>query len=233
MLTQYSVGSTIRSQPETQTLKSFKKLLLSCGILSSLWYVGINIIVPTQYPGYSIVTQTVSELSAIDAPTRPLWFLLCIFFSLLFIAFGTGIWLTANGNRKLRFVAAIIVFDAVLGFFWPPMHQREVLAAGGGTISDTLHLAWAYVHLGLMLLMIGFGAASLGKGFRIFSFATVLVFIVFGILTSMESPGIEANTATPHIGVWERVNIGAYMLWVVVFALALLQRPTEMKLYKL
>lgn len=203
------------------------KSLLICGILSMLWYVAINIIVPTQYPGYDIVSQTVSELSAIDAPTRMFWFVLCIFYSLFFISFGSGIWLSANGNRKLRFVAVVVILDAVLGFFWPPMHKREIIAAGGGTLTDTLHLVWAFVHLGLMLLMIGFGAAALGKGFRIFSVAIILVFIVFGILTAKESLGIEANLPTPHVGIWERINIGAYMLWVIIFAMMLLRRNNK------
>ena len=203
-----------------------RKSLLICGILSMLWYIAINIIVPMQYPGYDIVSQTVSELSAIDAPSRTFWFVLCIFYSLFFMAFGAGIWLSANGNRKLHFVAAVVIFDAVLGFFWPPMHRREVIAAGGATLTDTLHLVWAFVHLCLMLLMIGFGAAALGKGFRIFSLTIVLVFIVFGILTTKESLGIEADLPTPHVGTWERINIGAYMLWVIVFAIELLRRNT-------
>ena len=201
--------------------------LLICGILSMLWYVAINIIVPMQYPGYDVVSQTVSELSAIDAPTRTFWFVLCVFYSLLFIAFGTGIWLSANGNRKLRIVAVVIVVDAVLGFFWPPMHRREIIAAGGGTLTDTLHLVWAFVHLILMLLMIGFGAAALGKGFRIFSAVIVLAFLVFGTLTSIESRGIEANLPTPYVGIWERINIGAYMLWVIVFAIILLGKNNK------
>lgn len=198
-----------------------------CGILSMLWYVVINIIVPARYPGYDIVSQTVSELSAIDAPTRPLWFALCTFYTLLFIAFGSGIWLSANGNRKLKIVAAVVLFDGILGFYWPPMHRREVIAAGGGTITDTLHLAWAFVHLGLMLLMIGFGAAASGKVFRIFSVTIVLVFLVFGMLTAKESMGIEAGLPTPHAGIWERINIGAYMLWVIVFAILLLGRNNK------
>jgi len=192
-----------------------------------LWYIAINIVVPMQYPGYDIASQTVSELSAIDAPTRTLWFVLCVFYSLFFIAFGSGIWLSANGNRKLRFVAVIVLFDAVFGFFWPPMHQREVIAAGGGTLTDTLHLVWAFVHLALMLLMIGFGAATFGKSFRVFSVAIVLLFIVFGILTTKESPGIPANLPTPHVGTWERINIGAYMLWIIVFAIMLLIRNNK------
>lgn len=204
-----------------------RKILLVCGILAMLWYLVINILVPMQYPGYDIASQTVSELSAINAPTRQFWSVLCLFYTLLFIAFGLGIWLSANGNRKLRFVAAVVLFDAVFGFFWPPMHQREILAAGGGTLTDTLHLVWTFVHLVLMLLMIGFGASVLGKGFRIFSVAIVLVFIVFGILTSKESIGLEANLPTPHIGIWERINMGAYMLWVIVFAIELMRRNNK------
>ena len=204
-------------------MKMVHKSLLICGILSMLWYVIINIIVPIQYPGYDIASQTVSELSAIDAPTRPFWFTLCIFYSILFLAFAFGVRFSANGNRKLRIVAVAIFVDSVFGFFWPPMHQREVIAAGGGTLTDILHLIWAFVHLILMLLMIGFGAAAFGKVFRIFSVGIILVFIVFGTLTATASNGIEANLPTPHVGIWERINIGAYMLWVIVFALMLLR----------
>lgn len=103
------------------------------------------------------------------------------------------------------------------------MHQREVIAAGGGTISDTLHIVWSFIHLVLIMLMIGFGAASFGKYFRIFSIAIVLIFIVFGILTTIESKGIQANLPTPHIGIWERINIVAYMIWIVVFARKLIR----------
>lgn len=202
-----------------------RKGLLICGIVSMLWYVAINMIVPAHYPGYDIVSQTVSELSAIDAPTRSLWFVLCAFYSLLFIAFGLGVLFSAGGNKKLRMAAFVILFDVVLGFFWPPMHRREVIAAGGGTLTDTLHLVWAFAHLLLMWLMIGLGAAVFGKSFRLFSVAIVLIFIVFGILTSKESTGIAAGLPTPHVGLWERVNIGAYELWVIVFALLLLKRP--------
>ncbi len=75
--------------------------------------------------------------------------------------------------------------------------------------------------------MIGFGAAALGKSFRIFSAAIVLVFFVFGILTTKESLGIEANLPTPYVGIWERINIGAYMLWVIVFSIVLLRRNNK------
>jgi len=200
---------------------ALKRTLLLCGIYSSLWYVLVNVIVPAQYPGYNVASYTVSELSAIDAPTRTLWVALCAFYSLLLIAFGIGIWISADNLKKLRFVAALFIFDALFGFFWPPMHQREVIAAGGGTSTDTMHLLWAYITLGLMLLKIGFGAAALGKGFRIFSIVAVILFLVFGTLTGLEAPGIESGEPTPYIGIWERLNIGVYMIWVIVFALSM------------
>lgn len=191
-----------------------------------LWYVFMNIVVPTQYPGYDSASQTVSELSAIDAPTRQFWFVLAIFYSLLFMAFGSGLWLSSKENRKLKYVAVIIIFDAVIGFFWPPMHRREIIAAGGGTTTDILHLAWSFVHLVLMLLMIGFGAAIFGKTFRVFSLVIVLIFIIFGILTARDSSGIENNLPTPYLGIWERINIGAYMLWVIIFSILMKKHKT-------
>ena len=201
-----------------------RKFLIICGILAMLWYVAMNIIVPPRYPGYDCVSQTISELSAIDAPTRSFWFILAVFYSILFIAFGLGVWLSAKGNRFLHIIAIVIMLDSLIGFFWPPMHKREVIAAGGGTLTDTLHLVWAFVHLLLMLLMIGFGAAVFEKPFRIFSVAIVLVFFVFGILTAIGSRGIEANQPTPWVGIWERINIGAYMAWVIVFAIKIMER---------
>lgn len=200
------------------------KVLLVCGMVSSAWYFVINIIIPLQDKGYDIASQTVSELSAIEAPTRTLWIILCSFYTLLMIAFGFGTWFTAKENKKLRMVAVIIIFDAVFGIFWPPMHQREVIAAGGGTLTDSLHIAWTAIHGILMLLMIGFGAAAMGKGFRIYSVLTVMLFLVFGILTSIESAGINTGKPTPTIGIRERINMFIYMLWIAVFAALLLRR---------
>ncbi len=200
-----------------------RKILLICGILSSLLYVAMNIFVPMLYEGYSVVSQTVSELSAIGAPTRTLWFVLGITYTLLMTAFGFGVWQSAIGNRPLRIVGILFIVNGIIGIFWPPMHQREVLAAGGGTLTDTMHIVFSFVTIFLFMLEVGFGAAALGKNFRLYSIATLVVFVVFGVLTWLDSPGIQANTPTPWIGVWERINIGVYLVWVAVLAIVLLR----------
>ena len=111
----------------------------------------------------------------------------------------------------------------VIGLAWPPMHLREVLAAGGGTLTDTMHIVFAMVTVLLMLLAIGFGAAAFGKRFRLYSIATMVILFAFGALTIPDAPKIQANLPTPWIGVWERINIGVFLLWVVVLAIMLLR----------
>ncbi|MBI4500630.1 MAG: DUF998 domain-containing protein [Gemmatimonadetes bacterium] len=202
-----------------------RKALLVCGIAASLLYVTMNIIAPIRYDGYDWVSQVPSELSAIGAPTATFWFWLGMAYTFLVLAFGWGVWKAAGQNRPLRVVGGLIFASGLLGFIWPfgPMHQREVLAAGGATFSDTLHLILGAVTVPLFLLTMGFGAAAFGKRFRVYSIATVVLGLVFGVLTGVEAPRLQANLPTPWIGVWERINIGVYLLWVVVLAITLLR----------
>ena len=116
-----------------------------------------------------------------------------------------------------------MVLYVVIGAFWPPMHQREVLAAGGGTLTDTLHIVFTFVTVPLMLLVIGFGAAAFGKAFRLYSILTIIVVIGFGVLTGLDAPRMEQNLPTPWMGVWERISIGAYMVWAATLSIILLR----------
>lgn len=207
-----------------------RKVLLVCGIASSLLYVGMNVFVPMLYEGYSSASQTVSELSAIGAPTRSLWVSLGIAYTLLVAAFGCGVWMSAAGSRALRVVGGLMVLYGIIGIFWPlaPMHQRAVLAAGGKTLTDTMHIVFTIGSVLLMMLAMlfgaaAFGAAAFGKRFRLYSIATIAVLVVFGVLTGMDAPRVEADLPTPWVGVWERINIGVFLLWVVVLAIALLR----------
>jgi len=202
-------------------LDVIRRALLVCGILASLLYAGMNVFIAGQWEGYSSASQTVSELSAIGAPTRALWVRLGIVYTLLMAAFGWGIWRASARNRPLLVSGVLLAIYGVLGLFWPPMHLRAVLASGGATLTDTLHLVWAMLTVVLMVSAIGFASTAFERGFRRYSIATVLTLLVFGTLTTLDAPSVSANLPTPWIGVWERVNIAAFLLWVIVFALHL------------
>jgi hypothetical protein len=220
-----SPSSALKTEPVSGGRTILLKVLLVCGIASSLLYVAMNVFVPTTWPGYNSASQVVSELSAVDAPSRPLWVVLGMVWALLVTAFGWGVWASARGNRPLRILGGVLIACGLFNIVpWPPMHQREVLAAGGGSLTDTLHIVWSMVAVVFMVLAIGFGAAALGKRFRFYSIATMVMLIGFGVLTGIDAPRIDANLPTPWIGVWERINIGVYDLWVVVLSIALLRR---------
>lgn len=194
-------------------------VLLVCGILSALLYAAMVALVAMRWEGYSSASQTVSELSAIGAPTRPLWVALAAVYTLLVTAFGCGVWLAAGRNRRLRVAGGLQIAVGLIGPFWPPMHLR----GAEPTLTDAMHIVFAVAWLVLTLLTVGFGGAALGGRFRIYSMATLAVFVVFGVLTGVQGPRIAAGLPTPWIGVWERIDIGAFLLWVVVLAVALLR----------
>jgi hypothetical protein len=214
-MTSHIMGGTLRDSRGVA-----ERTALVCGILAALLYIAMNAFVPMMDANYSIRSQTVSELSAIGAPTRPLWVWLGVMYALLIVAFGWGVRRVAAGNRALRFTATLLIANGLLDLYWPPMHMR----GGVFSLTDTLHIAWTAVTGLLMLLAIGFAGAASGARFRICSIATGLALLVFGALTSVDAPRIPSGAPTPWIGVWERIGIGSFMVWLILFASMLLRR---------
>lgn len=218
------VSQKREATPGPQRWRMLRTVLLVCGILSSLLY-GV-MITAIRYEGYNPVSQVPSELTAIGAPTRPLWMVLGPVYDVLVVAFGVGVWMSAGGKRALRIVGGLFIGFGILGgVLWPfaAMHQREVLAAGGGTPSDTLHVVLGVMTVLFMLVALGFGATAFGTRFRLYSIVTILILFVFGAFTGLDSSRLQANLPTPWIGLWERITIFGFLLWVVVLAVALLR----------
>lgn len=194
-------------------------VLLLCGVLSPLVYVAANVAAGLSWSGYSFADQTISELSAIDAPSRSIWLAFAIPYGILSIAFAIGVWRSAGDKRGLRVAAALMLAMCVLGPFWPPMHLRGAPV----TLTDIVHVVFACVFSAFILLAIGFAASSFGERFRLYSIATIAVSVLFGFATFWLAPGVARNEATPWIGLYERLDFGAYSLWLAVLAIALLR----------
>jgi hypothetical protein len=203
-----------------------RKVLLVCGILSTLLYVVTDIFAATRWEDYSYTDQTVSELFAIDAPTRPLVVPPFLTYSVLVIAFGLGVWGSAGRKRALHFTPVGLAGKEVEGFvvtLFFPIHQRGEEA----TFTDTMQATLAFVGVLFILLAMGFRATAFGKRFRLYSIGTILLLVVGGVLTALDQPRLAANLPTPWMGVWERINIYAFLLWVVVLAIAVLRAQVE------
>lgn len=208
-------------------MNTARKIFLLCGILSSLLYVGRDLAALLSYPGYDAANQVISELSAIGVQSRGIDIAIGRAYGALMVLFGAGLWLSAGEKREFRIAGALLAATAVYGSFWPPMHMRGAPTG----LTDTLHIVWtAAWFVGTVIAML-FAAAGLGKRFLYYTVTTILLMLLFGTLTGLQGARLAANLPTPAIGIYERINIGAFLLWVAVLAVDLWpERTTQRKL---
>jgi hypothetical protein len=201
-----------------------RKALLTCGIISSLLYVTADVLAGLFHPEYhSYASITISELNALGAPTRPIMLPLLLLHGVLVIPFAIGLRQSADGNRALRIAATfMLVLGAINVIGLPfPIHVRGAEA----TFNETMHVILTAATVVVFLLAMGFAATAFGKGFRVYSIATVIALVVFGALAGMQGPRIAANLPTPWVGAAERINIGGYLLWQIVLAVLAWRLP--------
>lgn len=208
-----------------------QNLLLICGILASLLYIGTDILAGMLWEGYNFIDQAVSELSAIGAPTRPFVVMLLLVYDVLMIAFGIGVW-TYSRRRALRITGGLLLGIGVVGFLGIPFPLQ--LGAPEATFINTIHSLLAGVVVLFFLLAIGFGAFACGKRFRIYSTITILILLVVGTVSAVMSASriLREGFITPPqwFGLIERIDIYCSMLWVAVLAIVLLWSEKNTKL---
>ena len=205
--------STIMSFIKNQA----QKILLGCGILSSVLYFAGDVVMSLTYEGYSYLHQTVSELNAIGAPTRGLSIVFGLAGYVLLIFFGVGIWMSSAGNRRLRVAGGVLVVLGVSGLWGVPFASMQMR----GTAQEGLHLFSGIMGVLLLVTGIGFAAAAFDRPFRLYSIATILVMLVFAGWAGMDAGRIEAGLATPWVGFKERISFYSWHLWFIVLALIL------------
>jgi hypothetical protein len=198
-----------------------RRVLLACGIVSTLIWIGADIVAAMRYEGYSYLSQAPSELSAIGAPTRSMLAPVGILYELLIVALGLGVWLSAGEKRSLRVTAALLIAFGAFGLLWPlaPMHARGAETS----ITDTMHIVMSAATVVFIALLTGFGSAADGTWFRRYSIATLVTCLVFGAVTGLYIPKVIANQPTPWLGLTERISVYAFMIWVSMLAAVLMR----------
>jgi CubicO group peptidase (beta-lactamase class C family) len=209
-----------------------RRALLLCGVLSSLLYLATDVIGGLSYDGYSFTSQAVSELMAIGAPSERVVDPLFVVYGLLVTAFGIGVMREGiRSGRALTVTGALLIGYAVIGLTGPTlfeMHQRGTSNLAG----DRAHIAVTAVLVVLLVASIAVAASTLGKRFRWYSFATLLVMVVAGATSASYGARLAAGEPTPGFGIIERVDIYASLLWVAVLAVMLLRRSRTQSLVR-
>lgn len=203
-----------------------RRVLLLCGVLSPLLYAAADAVAGLRWEGYSFRDQTISELGAIGAPSRPLFATLLVVVYLLFTAFGVGIWKSAENRHRLRRAAGLLIALGVLALTvgqFAAMHPRGTEQG----LSGALHLIEGAAAMMLLLAAMGFAAAALERNFALYTAATITIMLSFGGWGAMSIPQVEAGVDTPWVGVIERIYWYSYQLWFIVLAARLLREPSD------
>jgi hypothetical protein len=203
-----NISDVMNHHQSEKARTTLERVLLICGILSSLLRVATDILAAMWYPGYSYMNQTMSQLAAIGAPTRAFQVPLLAVWCVLLIAFGIGVWASAGRKRSLRVTGMLLVLLGAFGLVPVPGGSMQL---SGGLAANTMHLIVESMDALLVMLFIGFGAAAQGKGFRLYSIATILILLVFGALTGMQAPH-SVHYSAPGMGVLERVSFYSWLL---------------------
>jgi hypothetical protein len=56
--------------------------------------------------------------------------------------------------------------------------------------------------------------------------SSLLYIVAADVIAALQGPNLAAGLPTPRLGVTERINIGVFLLWVVVLALTLCPKRT-------
>jgi len=205
-----------------------RRVLLTCGLLSSLLYLGTDVIGGLLYPGYSFLSQAISELGAIDAPSKPFVDPLFLIYNVLALAFGVGVLREAAGReRRLQITGALLIGYGAVGVVTICMPAVFAMRQRGtaNLATDAPHIALTSVFVVLLLLAIGIGAFALGRGFRLYSLATLVTIIGFIALTVPYAARLAAGKPTLGLGIVERIGVYLWLAWVAVLGTSVLRRP--------
>jgi hypothetical protein len=193
------------------------KVLLLCGVASSLLYAATEILASKRWPGYDWTARMVSDLLAVSSPTRSFIVVPMLAYNLLICGLGLGVWVCRR-SRAQAVTAILLVAYAIAGVIGLLAYPLDYNTSGSGAAA---HMVATFTLIVLMFAFIVTAAIGGGGLFRIYSLLTVLVIIGGAILAGMQVPRIEAGLPTPWLGIYERLNIYAMLLWVAVFSVAL------------
>jgi hypothetical protein len=209
----------LRTRAATQGSKrhdAARKALLAAGALSSLLYViATDVVAASQWDGYRRTEQMVSELFAVGSPGRDVLLPFTWLYTVLFTAFGVGVWNSAHGNRALRIGGGLLIGYGL----WNIMGALYPLTLGDDA-SIPMHIVATNIQLALMVAAMCFVAAGFRGRMRAYSIVSLAVSAVMGMVAFMAAPGPNLV-----LGIGERISIGAFLLWVAVLAVALWKQP--------
>ena len=188
-----------------------------------MFYAFAAVIGGIAHPGFSHISNAVSELTASGAPNQGPLIVAFAVTELQKIMFGIGVFIAVRGLGK-GLVASAVLMVAIgalgLGFVRFPMDQISVPPSFDGRM-----------HIGIVSISAVLAIATItlaGVGWRSVRNAEYLSRLSFVLLAIMLGSGLVSAFVVangwPALGVWQRLNIGAFSVWQITTSVHLLYR---------
>lgn len=204
-----------------------RKTLLFCGLVAPVLYVVTAIVGAALRPNdYSHIVNAISELLSNGAPNKAVLDVVFNIYNALLLAFAIGAYLALKSFPRITRVAmGILIAIQVLSFSWGffPMDPMGAEATSAGTMHNILGGVVAMATIAIPLLM-GLGVKRLPGFYRyaVYSFVSSAIIFISG-LTGV----ILSGQGVQLFGLFERITIGTYEVWIFVTAMKLLKTLRE------
>jgi hypothetical membrane protein len=196
-----------------------QKILYLCGMLVPFVYIFMYIIGGALRPGYSHLSDSVSELLSPGAPNKPLLDILNFTFALLYTLFGIGVIqfvIKSELGNPVGYIGAGLIIAVGLASMGSGIFPQDATGTPA-TLPGRLHLIFVFAVqipgaiLSTILMGIWFRQTGMFPGFATYSFISAGVIVLTGVLAG---PAM----GTRILGLVERVSALAVHQWIFVFA---------------
>jgi hypothetical protein len=194
------------------------------GIIAPVFYIIPTIVGGLLRPGYSHLSNSVSDLLASGAPNRIYLMIPFTVYPTFLSVFGFGLFAILRSkppplNSQTGLVGVILIGASmgILGILTMTIFPQDP--------HDTPMTTPGLMHLILVgvqaisamaaILLIGFWFRSNGfSGYFIYSIVSFVVLLITGIISM-----IGVTQGSQFIGLFERLNVGAIVQWLVVIGI--------------
>lgn len=201
-----------------------KKLYPIFGIIGPIIYILAVIVGGAIRSDYSFLYNTISELTITDAPNVVLISILFGIYNFSILIFGTGAFLDEkiDHSRKYKTATLMLAIIGLLGllllFF--PQYPRNAAITFQGTIHIILAGITSLLTLISVLLMgLNFRKYEETKNFSFFSFIFFIIILISGGVAA-----VSVGSNSPFGGLFERITIFAFMIWIIVFSYLIIKK---------
>jgi hypothetical membrane protein len=194
-----------------------KKIYPLIGILGPIIYILAVFVGGALRNDYSALYNAISELSMANAPNKLLMDILFGLYNVFILIFGVGAFLDPDfKSKKFKSGALMLFVIGVLGLMVLVFTQDP--RGTPATLFGTLHIAFSGVTAALTIISVVVIGLSFKDyvGMKSFSWYSYLTAIFIFLSGGAGAASIAVNS--PFGGLFERITIFLFMVWVLVFS---------------